>query len=150
MKNVYRITAALTVTMLLTSCGTKKNIDVVDMAAVLSESITFSEQLTEFDSAGAENYLMLNPNDYNEMSVYISTKACGDELAVIKTDSPKSVANKLTDHVNNLMEEYAVFRPTETGKIENAVINTYKDTVVFMIAPDMDDAQAAYKEYLKN
>ena len=92
---------------------------------------------------------MLNPNDYNEMSVYISTKACGDELAVIKTDSPKSVANKLADHVNKLLEDYAVFRPTETGKIENAVINTYKDTVVLMIAPDIDEAQAAYKEYLK-
>ncbi|MBR0366072.1 MAG: DUF4358 domain-containing protein [Clostridia bacterium] len=150
MKNAYMIVVALTAAMVLTSCGTKKDIDTVDMAAALSESITFSEQLTELDGAAAENYFMLNPNDYNEMSVYISTKACGDELAVIKTDSPKTVAEKLTDHVNKLLEDYAVFRPTETEKIENAVINTYKDTVVFMIAPDMDEAQAAYKAYLKN
>lgn len=149
MRYIKRIAAAFAAALVLCSCGTKKEIDTIDMAEALSQSIVFDETLTELDEVGAENYFMLNPNDYEEMSAYISTKACCDELAVIKTYSPNTVKEKLTAHISELMEDYESFRPAEMSKLEGAVINTYKDTVVLIIAPDMNEAQAAYKEYLK-
>ncbi|MBQ3426332.1 MAG: DUF4358 domain-containing protein [Clostridia bacterium] len=149
MKIIKRMAAALSISLILCSCGTKKDIDANDMAAALSQSIAFDETLTELDQTCAENYFMMNPNDYEQMSAYVSTKACCDELAVIKTYSPNTVKEKLTAHISELIEDYESFRPTEVSKLESAVINTYKDTVVLIIAPDIDEAQTAYKEYMK-
>ena len=149
MKSIITMAAALAAMLILSSCGTKKDIDPVDMAEALSRSIAFSETLTPLETAAAESYFMLNPNDYEEMGVYVSTKACCDEVAVIHTYSPNTVKEKLTSHISEMMEDYEVFRPSELSKLESAVINTYKNTVVLIIAPDMDEAQAAYKEYLK-
>lgn len=149
MKHIKGTAAALAAMLILSSCGKKEDIDPLDMAQALSSGIAFSETLTGLDTEAAESYLMLNPNDYEEMSVYVSTKACCDEVAVIKTYSPNTVKEKLTAHISEMVEDYEVFRPTELGKLESAVINTYKDTVVLIIAPDMDEAQAVYKEYLK-
>lgn len=136
--------------MLLAACGKKKNIDAADMAQYLVSNISFAEQLYTLSGSDAEHYLMLNPGECDEIEACVSTNASCDEVVVIKGADVSNISKKLNEHIIRMSKEYTDYRPLEAEKLNNAVINTYKDTVTLIVASDMEAAQIVYKEYLKN
>lgn len=149
MKKVF-ICAVLTVVLTgAAACGKISSIDCEALAEALNEDVTFSETLTWIDNTVAEQYFNINPNNYTEMTAYVGTKAVCDEFVIVKTKNTSSVSSKLRDHIDSMREKYASYRPDETAKLDNALIEVYKDAVVMIISPDSEAAEEVYRNYLK-
>lgn len=145
------IAAAAAMTLVLCSaCGKIAEIDSTALADRLNSSVTFSEQLTEIEGTAAEKRFYLNPNDYTELTAYVGTKATCDEFAIIKTSSPDTVMTKLRGHLEIQKSNYSNYRPNEAQKIDSAVLEEYKDTVVLIVSGDSENAAAVYEAYIRN
>ena len=49
--------------------------------------------------------------------------------------------------VKELIETYAAYDTTQVGKLENAIIETYKNHVVFVVTDDYENAQSVVGKY---
>ena len=56
---------------------------------------------------------------------------------------------KLEKYIENKRKIYEEYRPGEVYKLDNPVIEIYKDAVVMIIADDREGAMKAYEQYLK-
>lgn len=149
MKKYSMFFACLICTVMLVSCGGKKAIVAEDLAREINERAAFSEKLTELDENGAEHYFLLNPNDYEKMTAYVSTKAVCDEFVIIETSSPATVIDKLNAHLSKLKSEYGKYRPEQEKKTDNAFISEYNGTVVMIVSSDAALAEQIFNEYTK-
>ena len=148
-KKLCVLTALIMCAGLMTSCGTKDEIVVDELAERLNNEVKYSEQLTALSQEAAAKYVYLNPGDYDEIKAYISTEAVADEFIIVKTKSVSGVRDKLTAHAEALKTKYRDYRPDEVTKLDSAVIETLGDTVTLIIAPDKDSAETVYNDYLK-
>lgn len=149
MKKIF-ICAVLALFLISASaCGKISSIDCETLADVFNSDVAFSETLTRLDNTGAEKYFNINPNNYDELAAYIGTKAVCDEFVIIKTNNVSTVKSKLQDHIDNMRTQYSSYRPAEAAKLDNALIEVYKDAVVLIISPDSTAAEEVYKRYLK-
>lgn len=141
---------ALVAISVVSGCGKKSEIVSAELSQALSETVAFSEQLTEIDTQNAEKRYSLNSKDYNEIAAFVGTLSTCDEYVIIKTDTPDSVSSKLKSYVADKKEAYEKYRPNEVYKLDNAVIQTHNDAVVMVISNDSENALNVYNEYLKN
>ena len=58
-------------------------------------------------------------------------------------DSASSARDALEDYVQNQIDENSDYRPAEIPKLENARINQREETILFVVANDMEAAQTA-------
>ena len=149
MKKTHLVGAVILSVCMLTACGKKDEIILSELSSKLISEIDFNEQLTELNEDGAARYLYLNPGEYKEITAYVSTNAVVDEFIIIKTSSASTVKNKIDSHIEELKREYAEYRPDEVYKLDDAVVETYKDTVTLIISPDNSKAKQVYDNYLK-
>ena len=134
---------------MISACGKKDEIVLSELASKLNSEIGFNEKLSELDDAASAGYVYLNPGEYKEIKAYVSTNAVVDEFIIIKTSSVSAVTNKINSHIEELKREYSEYRPDEIYKLDDAVVETYKDTVTLIISPENDKAKQVYDDYLK-
>lgn len=149
MKKIF-ICAVLSLSLIsAAACGKISSIDCETLAEVLNSDVAFSETLTQLDNTGAEQYFNINPNNYDEIAAYVGTNAVCDEFVIVKTKNTSTVKSKLQDHVDSMRSQYSSYRPLEVAKLDNALIEVYKDAVVLIISPNKGEAEKIYKNYLK-
>ena len=146
----YIILVISIVLILMTGCGKKDEIVNAELAQSLVSSNLFTEHLEEIDSSIAEVRYGLNTKDYSEITAFVGTKSNCDEFVIIKTSNTESVISHLNEYISDKMETYKEYRPDEVYKLASPLILEYNGTVVAIISPNNDDAQAVYDEYLKN
>ena len=149
MKKHIKLFVILAAILLLVSCGKKDEIINAELSRALSENASFDERLTQIDTDTAEKRYMLNSKDYNEITAYTGTASVCDEYVIIKTSNPEGVAEKLKKYIESKKKIYESYRPNEVYKLDNAVIEQYKDAVVMIVTDDTLNAVEVYKEYLK-
>ena len=149
MKKIFICAVLALFVMGASSCGKIGSVDCETLAEVLNEDVSFSETLTWMDTPVAEQYFNINPSDYTEMTAYVGTNAVCDEFVIVKTKNISTIRKKLKEHIENRREKYASYRSAETSKLDNALIEEYKDAVVMIISPDSEAAEEVYKNYLK-
>lgn len=149
MKKIYLLIAAAISLTLMVSCGKKSEIVQSELVDALLNGVAFSETLTELGSAEAEKRFYLNPNEYSEITAYVGTKATCDEIVVIKSSNNENVESKLRGHLETLKNNYSSYRPAEAQKIDSAVLEQYKDTVVLVVSGDSANVRSIYENYLK-
>lgn len=149
MKRHISIILITTLFFVLAGCGKKSEITVSELTAALSENVSFSEQLTQIDAENIEERYSLNSKDFNEITAFVGTASVCDEFVIVKTDSPETMKEKLEKYIENKRRVYEEYRPDEVYKLDNRVIEIYKDAVVMIITADSDGAMEAYKQYLK-
>ena len=119
--------------------------------AAMAEAGAFSEALEELDADTA--FLLYKLADYGleretlkEATVCRSAGATCEELAVLifdSEDSASSARDALEAYVQNQIDENTDYRPQEIPKLKSARINQREETVLFVVANDMEAAKDA-------
>lgn len=143
------ITAVMSVALTTASCGKIDEIVIEDLSQRYLNSDIFSENLVELDELSAQKMLYINPSDYKEIKVYKGTNAVCDEMVIVKTSSPQSMKNVLSEQLERLKEMYAVYRPQELYKTENALLEVYDGTVVLVVGNSYETALQIYDDYIR-
>ena len=144
-----KIFAVITAFVLLASCGKKSEIINAELSQAIKDNVEFSEQLTQIDTINAQKRYMLSSKDYSEITAFVGTASVCDEFVIVKTTDTEGIAEDLKSYIDSKKESYNTYRPNEVYKLDNAIIEQYKDAVVMIITADSDDAIRVYEEYLK-
>lgn len=146
----YIIFVISMILILMTGCGKKDEIINAELAQSFISGNLFTEQLEQIDASIAEVRYGLNTKDYSEITAYVGTKSNCDEFVIIKTSNMESVISQLNEYINDKMDTYKEYRPGEIYKLDSPLIMEHNGTVVVVISHDNKEAEAVYKEYLKN
>ncbi len=151
MKKFINLTLVLALALVLTACGSKTEAEVWDTGDVqaLLDSGAFSEELEELDKDTA--FILYRLADYglDRLSgavVFRSAGATCEELAYLvldSEDSAKAAKGALEDYVQSQIDENVDYRPAEIPKLENAYIDQRGETLLLVVASDIDAAKKA-------
>lgn len=153
MKKLLTVTLALALALGLSACGGKNDYAVwnADHAQAILDSGAFSEELEELDADTA--FMLYKLADYGldreklkEATVRRSAGATCEELAVLifdSEDSASSARDALEAYVQNQIDENTDYRPAEIPKLENAYIDRRGESVLLVVASDIDAAKKA-------
>ena len=124
----------------LTSCG-KQNTDTnetdaAEIAAILNESVHFTEELTEVSGDVLLRRYGLDGGTVEAAAGYAGTPAVVDEIAVFKTSDIEAVTEAANARIESQKTNYASYAPGEVPKLEDAVVETLGDCVVVCVSED--------------
>ncbi len=137
------------IVLLISGCGKKDEIVNSELANSYISSGIFTEMLEEITPSKAEVRYGLNTSDYSELTSFVGTKSNCDEVIIIKTDRTEKVISEIKNYIKDKIKTYEEYRPNEVYKLAEPFITEYNGTVIVIISPDIKDAEAVYKEYLK-
>ena len=155
MKQVLHIMLALVLLLSLTACGGQENDAPPLYAPAHVESIreagAFSEELEELDSDTAFSLYKLagsglDREDLKECAVLRSAGATCEEAAVLvftSADKAKSGAEALQTYLQGQIDANTDYRPAEIPKLEEAFVDRRGETVLLVVASDLDAAKKA-------
>lgn len=149
MKKIIGLITAVAVLCLAAGCGKKSEIIVSELSEALTENVSFSEQLTQIDTENIERRYALNAKDYSEITAYVGTAAVCDEFVIAKTSSPEAMKKKFDKYLEKKKESYEKYRSDEVCKLDNTIIEIYKDAIVMIVSSDTETVVDAYENYLK-
>ena len=151
MKKFINLTLVLALALVLTACGSKTEAEVWDTGDVqaLLDSGAFSEELEELDKDTA--FILYRLADYglDRLSGAVEFRSAGatcEELAYLvldSEDSAKAAKGALEDYVQSQIDENVDYRPAEIPKLENAYIDQRGETLLLVVASDIDAAKKA-------
>ena len=152
MKTIKRLTAILLLTLIALAtigCGAKEltKDTAKELVADVLENVQFQQELTESPEA-----MLGSLYDIPE-GVAVESYSAGypaDRFAVFYAeDSAKipEIKTMLEAKVKELIETYAAYDTTQVEKLENAIIETYKNHVVFVVTDDYENAQSVVGKY---
>ncbi|MDD6484141.1 MAG: DUF4358 domain-containing protein [Clostridiales bacterium] len=144
MKKVITAIAALALSAAcLTGCGKPKiELNTADVADGVLSSVTFTEYLEPIAQDIEVKRLGLDASKVEECSAYAGTKAVVDEIAVIKSSDAQEAQAQIEAYVASQKESYASYKPDEVTKLEDCVIKTVGDYVIYVASADNAAAQA--------
>ena len=155
MKKLLAITLALALGLGITACGGKdaggyKTADVQAMA----DAGAFSETLEELDADVAFALYKLadaglEREDLKDCAVLRSAGATCEEAAVLvlsDNQKAKSAGKALFAYIDQQIAANEDYRPAEIPKLKGAYCNTWGNTVLMVVASDMDAAKTALGE----
>ena len=140
MRKLTAIIAAFICVLALASCGTVKEAamdgDAAEIAAMLNETVHFSEELTEV----SENVLLrrygLDGDSVAAAAGYAGTQAVVDEIAVFKATDADAVLDAANARIESQKTNYASYAPDEVPKLDDAVVTLIGDCVVVCVSND--------------
>ena len=152
MKTIKRLTAILLVTLIaLTAfgCGakefTKESADALEAEVI--ETVKFQQKLTETPEA------MLGSLYDTPEGVELKSYSAGypaDRFALFcAEDSAKipEIKTMLEAKVQQLIDTYSSYDTTQVGKLENAIIETRGNYVIFIVTDDHENAKTVVGKY---
>ena len=151
MKKLLSLTLALALVLGLTACGGKKeNYKTGDVQAMVKAG-AFSEELEELDGDTAFALYKLadaglEREDLKDCAVLRSAGATCEEAAVLVlagADQAETAEGALKDYVQRQIEANTDYRPAEIPKLENALISRKENTLLLVVADDLDAAKKA-------
>ena len=149
-----KIAVMLALTLALTACGGGAgDSDRYEAAqtAAMAEAGAFSEELEEVDAdtafalyrlAGAG----LSREDLKECAVLRSAGATCEEVAVLvftSADKAKTAESALKDYIQSQIDSNTDYRPDEIPKLEEALVDRRGESVLLVVASDLDAAKQA-------
>ncbi len=117
----------------------------LSLADAVRESGAFSEDLEELDMDTVAVLYGIEINDLTEGKAYSSAGATAEEVAVlhfVSEDAAKAACKAMSLYVEGRAESYGDYLPAEVPKLENAVCEVKGDSVLLLVANDMDAAQS--------
>ena len=137
------------ITLTIVGCGAKELTaeTAKELVADVLENVQFQQALTESPEA-----MMGSLYDIPE-GVEVESYSAGypaDRFAVFfAEDSAKvpEIKTMLEAKAKELIETYAAYDTTQVDKLENAIIETYKNHVVFVVTDDYENAKTIVGKY---
>lgn len=157
MKKLFSLTLALALVLGLTACGGKENdaplYNAADVTAIDGAG-AFDAELNDMEGLDADIAFMLygledaglEREDLTSCSGRRSAGAtCEEAVVLVFTDSDKAetAADALKDYIQHQIDENTDYRPAEIPKLENAYIDRRGESVLLVVASDIDAAKKA-------
>lgn len=126
LKKILLVMLSITMFTALFGCSAQNDtmdIDIDKLSSELLENAEFEDELTALDDNTVKK--LYNIDDYVKASVYISSGATAEEIAVFEFDSKDSAEDGLEKAQVRITEQKADFEsyiPKEIQKLDNAVV----------------------------
>lgn len=158
MKKLIRLTLALVLILGLAACGGGENnappLYFSGHVAKIDESGAFTADLYDMEEVDADTAFLLyrlggrglEREDLKECTALRSAGATCEEAAVLVftgADRAKAAVDALGDYIAGQIDENMDYRPAEIPKLENAWISRRGETVLLVVANDLDAAKKA-------
>ncbi len=148
------IAALLLMAALFSACGKAevKDIDLDSLDAALAEKSPFLEALEPVEADIGCMILTIDEADCEKAVMRFSSGATAEEYALIKAKDAASlgrIEKALKDHIAFQKTSFAGYVPSEVPKIENAILTTKGDYIIYCVADDAKAAQDIIDLYLK-
>lgn len=144
------LAAALFVTVV--GCGRRQaEIVPADAVAQLKDNLTFTDQMTDMDSAGACRFYDIDAALVQDSAAYVGSGASAESLAVFEAtdkDAAGGIADALQAFTDSWVTGYADYKPEEVPKLTSAVLERDGVYVVYCVTADNDTAKTAVRELL--
>lgn len=159
MKKCFTMALAFVLSLCLAACGDRAQNDAsplynVSYAAAMAEAGAFSESLEEVDTDTA--FLLYRLADYGltredlkDCAVLRSAGATCEEGAVLvftSDDKAKMAEDALKDYIQGQIEANTDYRPAEIPKLEEAIVDVRGETLLLVVANDLDAAKEAFTQ----
>lgn len=143
---VIWMACCILMTGVLAGCGssTGLTIDTGALAAELYEGITWQDQIQEVDLSKALSLYGISEDAVFTGSVYISTNATAEEIAVFEAvsgDEASAIKDKLETRVETQRSSFESYNPAEVPKLDNAVIQVKNTYVVLVVCDNTSEAK---------
>lgn len=151
MKKIFVMLAlALTLTACGGGAGDADRYEAAQTAA-MAEAGAFSEELEEVDADTAFDLYRLagaglSREDLKECAVLRSAGATCEEGAVLVfagADQAEAARGALEDYVQSQIDANTDYRPAEIPKLESALVDRRGETLLLVVASDLDAAKGA-------
>lgn len=125
-KKIITLMLCLVMAAALIGCSSKeeaKEIDIDALASELLEKVEFDDDLNEIDDILVKR--LYNIESYVKASVYVSSGATAEEIAVFEFESEAAAAEgleKAQARVEQQREDYESYIPEEVQRLDNAVV----------------------------
>lgn len=144
------LAAALCVAV--TGCG-KQQMEIKPAEAVqqLKESVTFTDQMTDMDSAGACRFYDVSTDLVQDSAACVGSGATAESLAVFEAsdaDAAQRIVDTLQTFTDSWIKGYSDYKPEEVPKLESALIEQDGVYVVFCVTADNAAAKTAVQDLL--
>ena len=158
MKRLIAMTLALTMALGLSACSRGGDNDAPPLYSTfhvesMVEAGAFSEELEELDEDTA--FVLYKLGDYGltqedvkKCAVLRSAGGTCEEGAVLvftSADKAKTAEDALKDYVQSQISANEDYRPDEIPKLENALVDVRGETLLLVVANDLDAAKEALK-----
>lgn len=152
-----KLTAALCCLILLTmfaGCGSSKK--TLDMDAFSKDALSkgsFNDELILLSDKVVADYYDLSFDGLEEYRVYVSSSsATASEFAVFKCSSDaaiKSAKSAVEARISDQVSNYENYRPDEKFRLENALVETNGDYLLFVVSDNNATIQNLFNDALK-
>ena len=144
--------ALLCATLLLAGCGGNEttSLSVSSMADSLYQQATFSDQLEKVDADTVYALYHLDDSIVSEQSVYLSTGATAEEIAVFAAkdaDGAKQIEQAMQTRLQTQKNGFADYLPAEMDKLNQAVVVRKDRYVIFCVASDADTVRSVIDSF---
>lgn len=153
MKKILHMALALSLALALAACGGKEEKYTTGDVQAMVDAGAFSEELEELD--GDTAFLLykladygLDEGDVKKCAVLRSAGATCEEGAVLvftSGDKAETAEAALKDYVQSQIDANTDYRPEEIPKLENAYIDRRGESLLLVVASDLDAAKEALK-----
>lgn len=153
-QQMKRCAAAFAAALCMTAAGCGKQqaeINPADAVQQLKESVTFTDQMTDMDSAGACRFYDVGTDLVQDSAAYVGSGATAESMAVFEatdTSAAESIASALQTFTDSWRKGYADYKPEEVPKLESAVLEQDGVYVVFCVTADNAAAKTAVQDLL--
>lgn len=153
-QQIRRYAAALAAVFCVMASGCSKQqtaLDPTDALNQLKASTTFTDQMTDMDSAGACRFYDVQTDLVQDSAAYVGSGATAESMAVFEatdTGAAESIVDTLQTFTDSWIEGYSDYKPEEVPKLKSAVLEQDGVYVVFCVTADNTAAKTAVQDLL--
>lgn len=148
MKKIFSISLVFLLLLTLMGCGEKSALDTNALKDDVLKNVAFEVELEKVGDTAVS--VMFTLDDSVEAEVYKGSSVYPDQFAIFKAkDKASANATKkmLEDYKQSLLTDYSHYNAQQITKIENAIIYTRGNDVVFVICDDKSKALEIIKNH---
>lgn len=137
--------------LLAAGCGAKAELDPAAARDRLGEELSFTDQMTDMDTASACRFYSVDPSLAADGAAYVGSGATAESAAVfeaVDAAAAGEIAAQLQAFTDSWIAGYSDYKPEEVPKLESAVLEQDGVYVVFCVTADNTAAKSAVRSLL--
>ena len=130
--------------------GSSLSVNVHDVAAAIVATDAFTDVTTENTNGQALSVYQLDEDSVSDYSVYFSSMATPEEIAIFEVSSPEQASTVLDAckaRQSSQVQSYESYAPDQVDKLNNAIIENVGDYVLYIVSKNPDTVKKVLRQY---